>query len=120
MDDFEYENLEENMVSEDSESANIRLLHFSKDIEFVKLNKIQTLKSFKVLNIIFEIEKTFLLITELDLASFYLTLWLQLLDIKNDLKKEMYHSYDLNFVFDDLIHLVRFFIKGGDRRGFMQ
>jgi hypothetical protein len=120
MDDFEYEILVEDMDSEISESASIRLLHFSKGIVFSKLNKVQILKKLKILNIVFDIEKTFLLITELNLSSFCLILWKQLIEIKNDLKKEMFYSYELNFAFDDLIYLARFYMKGGDSRGLIQ
>lgn len=120
MDEFENENLEENVDSVDSATANIRLLQFSKDITFSKLNKVHILKVYKILNIVFEIEKTFLLITELDLSSFCLILWQQLLEIKNDLKKEMLHSYELNFALNDLLHFVKFFTKEGDSRGFIQ
>jgi len=114
------DDLEENFDFEDGESANIRLLQFSKDVTFLKLNKIHILKSFKILNIVFEIEKTFLLTTELDLSNFCIILWKQLLEIRNDLKKEMLHSYELNFALDDLLHLTEFFVKGGDSRGFIQ
>ena len=36
------DDLEENFDFEDGESANIRLLQFSKDVTFLKLNKILT------------------------------------------------------------------------------
>jgi len=116
MDDFDNDNL----VFGDDEAASERLLHFSKDCTFLKINNIHTLKEIKILNIIFEIEKTFLLITELDLPSFCLTLWEQLLEIKNDLKKEMLHSAELCIAFDELLYLAKYLTKGGDRRGLIQ